>query len=336
MSSSLSIVMPVYNEAQHLRATIDALVEAVERSGFQAELVLVDDGSTDGSAEVVDDALSGRLPLHVVSQPNRGRLEARRAGLDAATGEWLLLLDGRVRLRPGSLAFVERRLAAGETVWNGHVHVETQGNPYGAFWNVLVELAWRDYFDDPRPVSFDAESFDRFPKGTTCFLVPQQLVMDAHGAFRSGYADSRHANDDTPLIRWIATRTSIHLAPSFACDYTPRATLRSFLRHSVHRGVVFLDGHGRRESRFFPVVVAFFPLSAGLIVASLRRPSLLARVGAMGAAAASALALASRRSPFEVASFGLLTPLYAIAHGAGMWRGLAMMVRQRLGHTAGA
>jgi hypothetical protein len=43
-----------------------------------------------------------------------------------------------------------------------------------------------------------------------------------------------------------------------------------------------------------------------------------------------------RRSPFEVASFGVLTPLYAGAHGAGMWRGLVMMVRQRLGHAAGA
>jgi len=336
MSASLSVVMPVYNEAAHLPGTIEALVEAVERSGFQAELVLVDDGSTDGSAEVVRHALSGRLPLHVISQRNRGRFEARRSGLDAARGDWVLLLDGRVRLRPASLAFVEPRLAADETVWNGHVHVETDRNPYGAFWNVLVELAWRDYFDDPRPVSFDAESFDRFPKGTTCFLVRRQLMVDALGAFRSGFADSRHANDDTPLIRWIATRTPIHLAPSFACDYRPRATLRSFLRHSVHRGVVFLDGHGRPESRFFPVVVAFFPLSAGLIVASLRRPLLLPVVGAMSGAAASALAVVMRRSPFEVASFGVLTPLYAGAHGAGMWRGLVMMVRQRLGHAAGA
>jgi glycosyltransferase involved in cell wall biosynthesis len=335
MSASLSVVIPVYNEAAHLPGTIEALVEAVAESGFVADVVLVDDGSTDGSADVVRDALGGRLPLHVVSQPNRGRFEARRSGLDAARGEWVLLVDGRVRLRPASLAFVERRLAAGETVWNGHVHVETDGNPYGAFWNVLVQLAWRDYFDDPRPTSFGAESFDRFPKGTTCFLVSRLLLAEALGRFRSGYADPRYANDDTPLIRWISAQTPIHLSPSFACDYRPRATLRSFLRHSVHRGVVFLDGHGRPESRFFPVVVAFFPLSAGLVVASVRRPLLLPVAGAMSAAAASALALATRRSPFEVASFGALTPLYAVAHGAGMWRGFAMMVHQRLGHTAG-
>jgi hypothetical protein len=81
--------------------------------------------------------------------------------------------------------------------------------------------------------------------------------------------------------------------------------------------------------------VAFFPLSAGLVLASGRRPLLVPVAGVTSAAAASALAVAARRSPFEVASFGALTPLYAVAHGAGMWRGLAMMVRQRLGRTAG-
>ena len=333
MSPSLTVVIPVYNEAANLPATIEALVEAVANSGFECDVVLVDDGSTDGTAEVARDALSERLPLHVVSQQNRGRFEARRSGLDAARSEWILLLDGRVRLRPASLAFVERRLAAGETVWNGHVHVETDGNPYGSFFNVLAELAWRDYFDDPRPMSFDAESFDRFPKGTGCFLVSRSLLAEAVGAFRSGFDDPRHANDDTPLIRWISAQTPIHLSPSFACDYRPRATLRSFLRHAVHRGVVFLDGHGRPESTFFPVAVAFFPLSAGLAVASVRRPLLLPVVGAISAAAASAIAVATRRSQFEAVSFGALTPLYAVAHGAGMWRGLALMARDRLGRA---
>jgi hypothetical protein len=335
MSDSLSVVMPVYNEAAHLPETIEALVAAVAESGFEADLVLVDDGSTDGSAAVARETLTDRLPLTVVAQENRGRLEARRSGIDAARGDWVLLLDGRVRLRPTSLAFACDRVTAGETVWNGHVHVETAGNPYGAFWNVLVELAWRDYFDDPRPTSFDAESFDRFPKGTTCFFVSRQLLVEALERFSSGYANSRHANDDTPLIRWISAQTPIHLSPSFACDYRPRATLRSFLRHSVHRGVVFLDGHGRPESRFFPAVVAFFPLSAALILASMRRPRLVPMAGAMGAVTASALATAAGRSKFEIASFGALAPVYAAAHGVGMWRGLVMMVRHRLAGAVG-
>src|SRR5919201_2559355 len=203
MSRSLSVVMPVYNEAAHLPATIDSLVGALDASRFEAELVLVDDGSTDGSADVARDALAGRLPLRVVAQPNRGRFEARVVGLGAARAEWILLLDGRVRLAAGALGYVRERLGDGARVWNGHVHVETDGNPYAAFWNVLVELAWRDYFGDPRPTSFDSESFDRYPKGTGCFLAPRELLLAALDQTRSGYDDARHVNDDAPLIRWI-------------------------------------------------------------------------------------------------------------------------------------
>src|SRR5919201_3705858 len=47
---SLSVVIPVFNEASHLGDTMDHLVAAIETSGFDAEVIVVDDGSTDGSA----------------------------------------------------------------------------------------------------------------------------------------------------------------------------------------------------------------------------------------------------------------------------------------------
>lgn len=329
MSSTLSVVMPVFNEGRDLPATIEALVEAVGRSELETELVLVDDGSTDGSAEIAAAELGGRLPLKVVSQPNRGRLLARRAGVERAGGDWVLLLDGRVRVHPDSLAFGRRRIAEDAPVWTGHVDVEAKGSPYGTFWKLIAELAWPEYFDDPRETSFGSAEFDRFPKGTTCFLAPRQLLLEAMDAFRSRYPDARHANDDTPLLRWIADREPIHVAPSFRCSYRPRATLRTFLRHSRHRGVVFLDGHGRPESRFFPVVVAFFPVSGLLALAALRRPALVPRLALATSLLASGFGFARRRSPAEVASLALLTPLYAVAHGLGMWQGLLMAVGSR-------
>jgi len=330
MTALLSVVMPVHDEAAHLPATIEALVEALARSGFTADLVLIDDGSSDGSAEAARAAVGDRLPLSVLAQENRGRFEARRAGIAAARGEWVLLLDGRVRIRPESLTFVEQRLADGDRVWNAHVHVDTDGNPYGAFSNVLVELAWRDYFADPRTTSYGPEEFDRFPKGTTCFLAPKDVLAEALDAFRSGYDDLRHANDDTPVIRSIAARERIHISPGFACDYRPRATFDSFVRHSLHRGTVFLDGHGRPESRFFPLAVAFFPVSAALAIAALRRPSLVPKVAATTSATAGVVAATAGRSAFETASVAALAPVYAAAHGVGMWRGLALLLRHRL------
>src|SRR6266545_3835817 len=102
VGDSLSVVMPVFNEETHLATTIDALATAVDSSGFETELVLVDDGSTDRSADVARSSADGRLALRVLAQPNRGRFEARRAGLAAATSDYVLFLDARVRLLPNA------------------------------------------------------------------------------------------------------------------------------------------------------------------------------------------------------------------------------------------
>src|SRR5262249_54766452 len=198
---ALTVVTPVRNEARDLPKTIAALLTAVDASDFDAEVVLVDDGSTDDSVSVAREAIDGRVPLHVLSQPNRGRFEARRIGVHAARGEFVLLLDGRVRVHSDALAYVSDRIAQGRDVWTAHVDVEDDGNPYGAFWKLIAELAWSDYFDDPRDSSFGVEDFDRFPKGTTCFFARRELVLEAIAAFRSKYSDVRRANDDTPLLR---------------------------------------------------------------------------------------------------------------------------------------
>ena len=326
MSVSLSVVMPVHNEAAHLPATIDALVQSATDGGIDADFVLVDDGSTDGSADAAAAALAGRLPLRVVAQPNRGRFEARRAGLQEAKGEFVLFLDARVSLHPAAIAFVAERLESGENVWTGHVDVVADGNPFAVFWKLLAELAWEQYFRAPRTTSYDAASFDLFPKGTTCFLAPRELLREAVSAFRSRYADLRHANDDTPLIRWIAERERIHISPEFACSYEPRISPRAFLRHAFHRGVVFLDGHGTPGSRFFPAVVAFYPASTVLAVVALRRPTVVPLAAVSTGVAAGFFAAAKGRTVGEIASLAALAPVYATAHGLGMWRGLGMLV----------
>jgi glycosyltransferase involved in cell wall biosynthesis len=327
---SLSVVIPVRNEAAHLATTIEALLSALDGSGFDAELVVVDDGSGDGSAETARATADGHLQLSVVRREGEGRFEARRAGLEAATGELVLLLDARVRLEPGALRFLRSRVNAGETVWNGHVQVESE-SPFGVFWSLLAELAWRDYFDDPRTTSFGAEDFDRFPKGTTCFVAPRELLRSAFSTFTTHYRDARLANDDTPILRTVAARTRIWISPRFACRYAPRTTLGRFLRHSVHRGVVFLDGHGTPESRFFPAVVAFFPLSLALALGAFRRPAVVPAAAAGCGVAAAAYGLLARRSRREIAVLAVVTPLYAAAHGIGMWRGALELLRGSTG-----
>ncbi len=234
---ALSVVIPVRDEAAQLPRTLEALLSALDGSGFDAEVVVVDDGSRDGSGDVARATADGRVRLRLVRPEGAGRFAARRAGLEAAQGELVLLLDARVRLDPGALRFLYERVGAGEAVWNGHVHVDDE-SALGVFWALLAELAWRDYFDAPRTTSFGVEDFDRFPKGTTCFLAPRDLLLAAFATFRTRYRDVRLANDDTPILRTVAARSRIGISPRFACSYAPRTTLGRFLRHPVHRGTV--------------------------------------------------------------------------------------------------
>ena len=325
---TLSIVIPVYNERGHIAGTISEAARVAAEAGFEADFIVVDDGSTDGSGDAAD-SVKGTVRINVIRQPNRGRIAARRAGLAEATGAYTMFLDSRVKLEQGGLAFVREQIDEGKRVWNSHVTIDTANNPFGKFWKVVAYLAWPDYLRRPRTMSFGVEEFDHYPKGTAGFIAPTSLMREAFAQFGTYYEDERFANDDTSIIRWIAGRERINLSPRYACTYKPRTTFSGFMRHSYHRGIVFLDGHGRPESRFFPAVLAFYPLSVAAIVLAVRRPGLAAVAAVTGTAAVFG-ALRVRGFPRdESAAFASLAPFYAAAHGAGMWKGLAMMVGRR-------
>lgn len=333
MKPTLSVIIPVHNERDQIAPTLRAAAAELQGS-FQPEFIVVDDGSTDGTAGEV--ARADVDSTRVITQPNRGRFGARRTGLKAATGEYVLFLDSRVRVDQGGGAFVAERLARGEQVWNAHVEIETAGNPYGRFWKVLTELAFSAYFDQPRTTSYGVADFDSFPKGTTCFLAPTDLMRGAFEQFRTGYSDERNANDDTPILRWLAGRQRINISPRFSCCYQPRSTLKGFLRHAEHRGVVFLDGHGRRDSRYFPAVVGFYPLSLVAVALAVRRPWIGLGLVVGTSLAAGAIGLARGKSREDVVPFAALAPVYAAAHGTGMWRGLALRLANCLGRRGTA
>lgn len=328
---SLSVVVPIYNEPVAIGRTVDALDRAVAASAFEdVELIIVDDGSDEPTRQALAALRPAHLRVRTIHQENAGRFEARRTGIRAATGEQVLLVDARTTVAPDSLAWVADRVAAGELAWNGHCMIANATHPLARFWNVMTHAAFADYLADPRTTSFGIEEYDRFPKGTTHFLAPRAWLLDAIDGFSSRYEDTRHANDDTVLLRAIAERDRIHISPHFASTYEARESLRRFLSHGLHRGVVFFDGFSRPGNRFFPVVVAAFPLSLGGTALLLTRPRLaLLGAGAMATAGAS-VAVRAKRPPGDVASFGALVVPFAVVYALGIWQGLGLAVRRRL------
>ncbi len=320
---TLSVVIPVYNEPRWIGVTVTDAVEALERSSFTSpEIIIVDDGSNEETRLALKELVTP-FPLRIIRQENQGRVRARQTGVQTAQGDLVLLLDARVSLRPDGLRFLsDQQMNDILPIWNGHCEIDLTGNPYARFWNVLTEIAYRDYLSRPRTTSYDIEQFDRYPKGTGCFLAPREALLEAIENFDSRYADPRNANDDTSVIRLLAAQQPINISPNFACLYRSRDALRPFLRHTFHRGGVFVDGWARAGGRFFGVIVAFYPLSAIALLASLRRPK-IALAAALATPAASAVAGATlRRSRADCAALGMLGFPWLCAYGAGMWRGL--------------
>ena len=77
----------------------------MDKACWSAQVVVVDDGSTDATPARLAE-LAGPLGLTVVRQENRARFAARRAGLEAARGEQVLLLDSRVVVSPYALSYL--------------------------------------------------------------------------------------------------------------------------------------------------------------------------------------------------------------------------------------
>jgi dolichyl-phosphate beta-glucosyltransferase len=92
--ATYSIVIPAYNEGKRLRPTLEKILAYVEQQGWDAEVVVVNDGSTDDTAEVVRSFAQGRVSLRLVENPgNRGKGYSVRNGMLQASGEVILFSD---------------------------------------------------------------------------------------------------------------------------------------------------------------------------------------------------------------------------------------------------
>ena len=92
---TLSIVIPAYNEELRLPSTLDAVLAWLDGSPYSdAEVLVVDDGSTDGTAAVVESRMAEEPRLRLVRNPgNRGKGYAMRHGMIEAQGDWILFSD---------------------------------------------------------------------------------------------------------------------------------------------------------------------------------------------------------------------------------------------------
>lgn len=100
MQPTVSIIIPVYNIEKYIENCLESVIS---QSFSQLEIICIDDGSTDSSAQKIKEISSKDNRIIYIHQKNAGVSAARNAGLDAATGKYIFFLDGDDYLHPQAI-----------------------------------------------------------------------------------------------------------------------------------------------------------------------------------------------------------------------------------------
>ncbi len=127
----LSVIVPVYNEA----ATLERLLERIQENPIPCEIVVVDDGSTDGTRELLQNRPDWDHLVVCFHNTNRGKGAALRTGFAVAKGDIILIQDGDLEYDPADYRRLIRPILQDEAdVVYGSRFQAGQGHRYGWFY----------------------------------------------------------------------------------------------------------------------------------------------------------------------------------------------------------
>ena len=323
--SGLSVVIPSFNSAPWLESTLGSLTKALTRSSWDAEIIVVDDGSTDDSRQLLEKfEFQTDFEFKLISQQNQGRFLARWSGIQMASKQNVLLLDSRVLIDADSLGYVESEMQQfdSDAIWNAFVRTDEHSSLPGLFWDIPTRLFWGNFLRNPHRVQFGQADFDKNPKGTGCLLLDRELLINSYKeVWPEG--DLALVSDDTRLLRNLVQKQDIVLDPGFSALYRPRISMKSFVAHTFMRGTLFVDSYAGTSSirKFIIVFAALLPLifiaiaSSGFLLPSLAAIAVLILIPAV-------IGTLRKTHLKALASYLLLVLPFGMLFWAGLIRGI--------------
>jgi len=120
VKETISVLIPVYNEEGNLLPLSERLISALKKTGRPYEVIFVDDGSSDGSLEILLDIIKKNPNIKVISfSRNFGQTAALSAGIDFSKGDILIPMDGDLQNDPEDILLLLQKIEEGYDVVSG-------------------------------------------------------------------------------------------------------------------------------------------------------------------------------------------------------------------------
>lgn len=200
----ISVILPTYNRAHFIE---QAIISVLSQTGVTFELIVIDDGSTDTTAEILQGILDPNL--RIITQENQGRSAARNNGLKLARGKFIAFLDSDDRYLPGKLV---RQV----TYLNAHPEHEMVYTAARCVNFAGVVLDIQPYRASAEGFIYKKIAFHQPLTITLPTVMLRREVIERCG----GFDEELDRFEDTDLWRRIAKIGSIGAIDEFTCDIT--------------------------------------------------------------------------------------------------------------------
>ncbi|MCC6831328.1 MAG: glycosyltransferase [Thermoleophilia bacterium] len=310
----VSVLMPVWNEAAHVEASVRS---GLAQTGVESfEILVIDGGSTDGTAAIVAAVAAEDPRVRLLSNPHRRIPHALNIGLAQARGHFIARMDAHTSYPRGYLAAGVARLERGDVAWVSGPQLPVAAG--GRTRDVVAALGTR--------LGVGGAEFRR---------AAGEKVVDSGftGVLRAdllrhlgGWDEQWHINEDGEIAARVrAAGGRIVCVPEMAADYVPRGTLRG-LAVQYHRYGMYRCKTARRHpsalrrTHLVPPVLLVAAAAAAVPVPGVRAAG-RAGVAAFG----GAVAVAAVRAPGPRSAPGVAAVLLTmhVSWALGFARGIA-------------
>jgi len=190
----VSVIIPAYNSEKYITSTLDSVLAQTYKN---LEVIVVDDGSTDGTVEVVREY--EQAGIICLTQKNKGACAARNFGYAHATGDFIQFLDADDIIAPNKIEYQLKQLLATENYQDKLIHCQ-----WGRFYDGNIDKV--DWWGPHESIRCNLKPADwliaNHMSNTHCWLIPRNLIEKA-----GSWDESLKKNQDGEFFSRLMTHT---------------------------------------------------------------------------------------------------------------------------------